>query len=415
MLLGNLCRLVMQAAYFLLIARNLGVRQYGGFVAITSATALLYPFVANGCGRTMIRSIARDPAGTRAYFGKALATTAVMGAVLGLIALGLAIVAFGKLLLLSTIVTIVISDFVVFRFTELAAYMFQAHDDLRFTSAIAVGTTAMRLLGIIAVVVLHRPSLAAYSLSYLVTSAIASVISLWIAIARFGVPQLSLPSSWQEAKDNLLFSTGVVAETVYNDIDKSMLGRLGSLESAGIYAAAARLIEVAFVPVRSLLAATYSSFFRAGRTGLASSLQFCRRYLLISVIYGVAAALTMFAAAPMIPRILGSEFTLSASAVRWMAAVLVIRATHSIAADVLVGADYQGTRTAVQSIVAVFNVIINIPLIRNYSWRGAAWSTVASETLLAALLWGAVIFLLRRQRTATTYSANLSFSAGTVK
>jgi O-antigen/teichoic acid export membrane protein len=48
--------------------------------------------------------------------------------------------------------------------------------------------------------------------------------------------------------------------------------------------------------------------------------------------------------------------------------------------------------------VAVFNILINLWLIPAYSWRGAAWSSIASDALLACLMGSAVFVLSRRSR-----------------
>ena len=68
-----------------------------------------------------------------------------------------------------------------------------------------------------------------------------------------------------EFVEGLYFSTSLSAQNIYNDIDKTMLARMATLDAVGIYAAAYRLIDVAFIPVRSLLYAGYTDFFRAGQ------------------------------------------------------------------------------------------------------------------------------------------------------
>ena len=70
---------------------------------------------------------------------------------------------------------------------------------------------------------------------------------------------------------------------------------------------------------------------------------------------------------------------------------------HYFAADTLTGAGFQGLRSAVQVMVAVFNVLINLWLIPLYSWKGAAWSSLASDGLLMASLWFLVAFLYGQQ------------------
>ena len=69
------------------------------------------------------------------------------------------------------------------------------------------------------------------------------------------------------------------AQTVYNDIDKTMLARFSTLDATGIYAAAYRIIDVSFTPVRSVLNAAYANFFRHGKGGIAVSYSYAKRIL----------------------------------------------------------------------------------------------------------------------------------------
>jgi hypothetical protein len=48
--------------------------------------------------------------------------------------------------------------------------------------------------------------------------------------------------------------------------------------------------------------------------------------------------------------------------------------------------------------VALFNVLINIWIIPLYSWRGAAWSSIASDALLAFGAGAAVLMIARREK-----------------
>jgi O-antigen/teichoic acid export membrane protein len=172
---------------------------------------------------------------------------------------------------------------------------------------------------------------------------------------------------------------------------------MATLDATGIYAAAYRLIDVAFVPVRSVLAAAYPGFFRAGATGLASSVAFAKDLMPRAVAYSLLVALVMLAAAPQVPRILGSEYARTTDALRWLALLPLLKTLHYFAADSLSGAGYQGLRTLVQIGTAGFNVLVNLWIVPAYSWRGAAWSSLASDLLLAISLWSCCVLLRRRQ------------------
>ena len=207
-----------------------------------------------------------------------------------------------------------------------------------------------------------------------------------------------------ELREGFYFSSGLSAQTVYNDIDKTMLAQFGSLGATGIYAAAYRLIDVAFIPIRSLLAAAYPGFFRSGHQGIASSLAYAKRLLPRALAYSAAVAVGLLIAAPLVPKVLGAEYARTTEALRWLALLPLLKTFHYFAADSLSGAGRQGLRTAVQVLIAVFNVLVNLWIIPIYSWRGAAWSSLASDGLLAASLWSCAVFLRSRGKAVMQVS-----------
>ena len=215
-----------------------------------------------------------------------------------------------------------------------------------------------------------------------------------------------LSTAWavsaRELREGFLFSTSLSAQTIYNDLDKTMLARLATLDAAGIYAAAYRLIDMAFMPVRALLAAAYPSFFRRGNDGIAGSLSLTLELLPKPLMYSAVVATGMALAAPIVPLILGADYARTAEALRWLSLLPWLKTCHYFAADALTGAGHQGLRTLVQIAVAGFNVLLNLWLIPAYSWRGAAWSSLASDGLLAAALWSCALVLRARASGGST-------------
>ena len=76
-LLGNGLKLVIQAAYFIIIARSLGPEQYGAFVAVVAIAAILSPFVGLGTSNLIIRNAVRDRTAFSASWGNGLFVTSV--------------------------------------------------------------------------------------------------------------------------------------------------------------------------------------------------------------------------------------------------------------------------------------------------------------------------------------------------
>jgi O-antigen/teichoic acid export membrane protein len=176
------------------------------------------------------------------------------------------------------------------------------------------------------------------------------------------------------------------------------MGRLGSLEATGVYAAAYRLVDMAFLPVGSLLIVTYARFFQHGVQGVRATARYARRLLALGASYGFTASLGLYLLAPALPHILGEQYRESVAAVRWLSVLPLLKAVHYFGADALTGAGYQGVRTMVLVVVAAANILLNLTLIPAYSWRGAAMATVISDGLMGVGIWVSVWYLGRRTR-----------------
>jgi O-antigen/teichoic acid export membrane protein len=239
-----------------------------------------------------------------------------------------------------------------------------------------------------------------WSLTYLAAAIIASVIALGVALTQLGTPRLRVTQIKGQMWEGFYFATSLAAQTVYNDIDKTMLARLSTLEAVGIYGASYRIVNLAFVPVTALLSAAYPHFFRHGKAGLPASLQYGRHLLRQTLPYSVGAAVVLIITAPGLPRILGAQYAHVTEALRWLALLPVLKTLHYSIANSLTGAGYQRHRTLCQAGVAVFNILVNWWIIPAYGWRGAAWSSLASDSLLVLLLWITASRLSRNSPTA---------------
>src|ERR1700756_3900034 len=79
MTLGQGVRLIIQALYFIEIARSLGVRNYGAFIGVVALVGIVYPFGSLGSGNLLVKNVAHDRTLFPAYWGRALGVTAAFG------------------------------------------------------------------------------------------------------------------------------------------------------------------------------------------------------------------------------------------------------------------------------------------------------------------------------------------------
>lgn len=398
MLVGQAGRAVSQAAYFVLVARALGSDGFGAIAAALAVVSIAMPFAAFGMGDVLVRRASVDPATLRQAWGNALSVTVAGGSLLLLLA-GLG----GKLALpaipLQLLLLLGGGEFFFARVSEVASQVFLTTGRMALSALTGVGPALARAVAAGGFVAVHaRGTAETWGAWYLASSAAAAAFAFALVTVHVGTPQTDLRETRRSLSSGAFFSIGNAATTIYSDIDKMMLGRLAALAVAGSYAAGYRVVSLAFVPVMALLTASYPGFFRAGQEGLGATVKFARRLLRMALPYSLAVAVLLFATAPVVPLILGSDFRDAVGIIRWLAALPVILALYYFGADALTGAGRQAIRTSLQVATAIANIALNLWLIPRWGARGAAWSTLICYGFLAVSVWAAALGVPYRER-----------------
>jgi O-antigen/teichoic acid export membrane protein len=388
LLASNGAKLVLQAMYFVIIARALGPEQYGAFVGATSLISILSPFATLGIGSLLVKNVSRNRNLFNIYWGNSLLVIVTIGLGLALLSLPLSYAFLPKTIPISLIFFAAIADLIFLRIIDTSAQAFQSVLWLSKTAQLNILPQITRLLAAITLIlIIPDPNALSWTFIYLISTAMCAAISGGIVSKLLGKPELDRKRIIPELKEGIYFSLGLSSQTIYNDIDKTMLARLANLADTGLYAAAYRIIDVSFVPVRSLLGAAYARFFRSGEKGISGTLALAKQLLPIAALYGAFAGVAIFFCAPVVEKIFGDEYSGTVDALRWLAPIPFLKAMHYFAADALTGAGFQSVRSKIQVLVALFNVLLNLWLIPKYSWLGASWSSIASDFFLMTGLW----------------------------
>lgn len=388
MLGGQSARIFVQGLYFVALARALGPDGYGAFAAVLALVSVATPFASLGCGSLLVKNVARNPGSFGQYWGNGVTTALVGGSLLGVASSILARVLLPATVPTVLIVCVAVSDLVFLPLVEVCGQGYQALHRLERTARIQLQWSLLKLAAAAGIFFgLFEALVSTWGPLYLASTLLCAILTVWEIGRERGSPRLGFHFARGELREGAYFSAGGSARAFYDDIDKTLLARLATLEATGVYGAAYRVIDLTFLPIRSLLYASYPVFFQHGEGGIGGALRFARRLVLVGVSYGAVAACGLLLVAPMIPVVLGASYSPVAEAVRWLAPLPLLKAGHYFVADALSGAGHQGARTATQIGVGTLNIALNFALIPAYGWRGAAWASLASNGLLAALLW----------------------------
>lgn len=410
---GQGVRLVIKAVYFVEMARSLGSHNYGAFVGVVALVGMASPFGALGSGNLLIRSISRDKSSFCRCWGQSLAVTISCGCALLATVLLLSRFVLSTEIPLALVALVGMSDILGLNIITLAGQAFTAFEQLKWTAFIWITMSAVRLSGALLLIAVHsHPSALQWGYLYCAGNMVVALLAFLLVCHRLGQPEFRQPHVTGDLCEGIYFSISLSAETLYNDIDKTMLARLATLDAAGIYGAAYRLIDVSTVPIASLLASAYTKLFRVGLGGIGSTFVYTGRLLVRSLAYASVVGILLLCGANIIPSILGPGYAETAEALRWLSVLPTLKSVHYFLADALTGADYQRLRSLIQVGVAGFNILINLWIIPAYSWRGAAWSSIASDGLLACMLSIAVLTLRRRDAAARETAERTAIGIG---
>ena len=389
--LSFILQLLVQGIYFIILARTFAPEKYGAYVGIVAIVSILIPFASWGSEQIIIQNVSRQRSLFRESWGTGILKTLIFGSLFT--SLILIVYSFFPIpgISIQVVFVVALANLIFLRLNDLVRDSFVGIGMLDHTAKIMFLVSVNRFFGVLVLITLYdNPSILTWTIIYCIATFLAAVMSTYLLVKQVDYPKFVLAKVKEDLKLGFSFAIGISAQTIYNDIDKSMLAKLSTLESAGIYGAAYHILNVSFTPILSLAMASFRNFFQQGVSGIKSSFALCKKLLPMSVGYSLLAIVGLAIFAPLVPLILGSEYRDSATALMFLSPSIFFRTMHIFAADTLTGADLQKVRSGSQVLVAMINGLLNYWLIPLYSWRGAIWATLISECLLMIVLWSAV-------------------------
>ena len=395
MFVGQGAGYLLRAVYFVLIARLLGVLQYGVVVGAIALVNMVTNYSRLGSSIVFIRHVSADRTQFAVYWGNILLVTLGMSSFLTVVlhfaARHLIAPASAALIIPTAIASCLCEGL-----TIGVGQVFQTFERMNITATMNLLTSLARTLaagGMLLVV--HRATALEWVIASAVVSAISAIAAVIMVTMEFGRPEIVPRLFLKRGAEGAEYAISASADTAYNDLDKTMLSHYGMSVGNGIYTMAYRVIDLATMPISSIMMASEPRLFQLGATSLRGAAAFGRRLLKRGLLTSMVAAVGMFLLAPLIPLVAGRGFTESISALRWLCLIPVFRSIHGISGAVLTGAGMQRYRTVAQIVAVTVNFGLNLWLIPIHGWRGAAWASLATDSALGVMLWTALTMLVR--------------------
>ncbi len=263
---------------------------------------------------------------------------------------------------------------------------------LALGAAIRLTSTAIRIGAVIVFALGSDHSVRSWvwhlCLSMLLSSAVGYLL---LQLKTTGSLRWRTPS-FAEFTDGVPYSLGSTTESFLAASDRPILQRAGWSAATGTYAAGYRIVTLAFIPLIALLKAQDRRMFAAGSEGIRPAYLAGKRVAKSAGFLMAVVSVLMFVSSPILESVLISvrpEYRDTASVVRWLAALPLIKAIQFSFGNVLTAAKAQTSRVKLTMAATAANFVGNVAFIPSGSWKAAVGTTLVAEAVLAMLLWRA--------------------------
>jgi O-antigen/teichoic acid export membrane protein len=405
MLVGQAGSMVLQAGCFILLARLLGVLEYGVFAGAFALVNIVTPYSALGSSMLFMRYVIADRSRAADYWGNSLLLASAMTVVIAgvVVFLGPAVTNVHSRMIF---LLLVLANCLLSQIATLASSVFVTFEKMRFTAMLNLLSNLARFAVLLFMqATIHQATAIQWSIGVVAASAFAALMSLICVWREIGPVSCDFKLMRERALEGLGFSFAGTTQGLYNDLDKTMMSHYHLNKENGFYTLAYRIIDLATAPIVALDAAIMPRFFNASQQGIRHVIRLAIKSVRTSLLLGFAVALICLSFAPIVPRIVGRDFSGVISALHWLCWIPLLRGVHRMTGGALTGLGYQHRRTVAQLIVAALNFVLNLCWIPAYGWLGAAWSSLASDGLLAVFN-ALILFYIWRSVSQQDVAAN---------
>lgn len=387
---GQLVAKLASLVFVVIVARAVGVREYGWFVFATSFVPLALSLASFGLDSAVVREVARDRDRLSQVFASGLALRLGAGSVALLLALALTPLFLRERLALVT-VAVVGTALLLDEVTTYLSNVFKAFERMRFhATALMVNRIGSTLLALAAY--LADAGLVTILVTYLLGSLGALVYCAVILRRRF--PPIGLREGSRGTAGRLLrigapLGVASVLNMALFRADALMVQAYDGAEAVGLYGVAFRFFE-SFLFVSWVLGSlTLPRYARQSR-GPESARTFDVALTTALSFYLPLAVLSLFASEWAVTTLFGARYADAAVAVPWLTGALVLYAVTYQARTASVGVGARGVIAWIAAIALVINIAANLVLIPRLGFEGAAIATALAAAVEAVLSVAAV-------------------------
>lgn len=385
MLFSRIFFRVMSALIGILLARYLGVEQFGQYATVIAFVNLFMVFNDLGVSRYSLLEGSRDKQKLSYLLGNGLVIEAVMSLILYAL-MAIIIKALGYSPIIIQLFIILAIAELLFESRKIYQSTLQSLAKFHLISWQQIIYSLLFFLLVLGAV-FYKPEVKLVAYIQLFVSALMFFIYL-IFVFRYIRPVIRLNKIPGLLKRSWIFCVSSIFFIIYFQIDIVMLSIMKSEIEVGLYSAVYRLI-VAFYMIPQIIFQVLLPYIY--QFSLDNKEKFSRiTHTIQKYLLAIAVPLTilfLFGAKGIITFIYGKEYLPAIVVSQIISFVLIIRFFTYSSAESITAINKQKVRATIEGITAFLNVVLNLILIPKFSFTGAAIATLASELTLGGLFY----------------------------
>lgn len=378
-------KLITAATSVLIIAyltRYLGISGYGDYATIFAYLGIFGVFVDLGLFVTTVREISQKPDKEKTILGNMLGLRIVLGLIIFTLAYFIALTLPYSNIIKVGILIGAISHFIM-SLNQVPLSSFQARLTMqKATFSDIVGRLV--LLGLVIWFILAQFGFLYLVAAVTVGNLVVFVLNMFMFELQARVWPLFNLSAWKELLITALpMGVVIILATIYFRIDTVMLSVMKGSFDVGVYSAPYKILEV-FLAVPSIFMSSVLPIMTKALNNNIDNARtiFRRSFDFLSIMALPLIVGTMVLATPVIVLVAGPEFVLSGPVLKILILALGGSFLNSVMIYTIIAANQQRRLILPYTIAVVFNVVANFIVIPQYSYFGAAVTTVITEVLV---------------------------------
>lgn len=393
-------RLLVQAGTLLLVARLLGPHQFGAFAGIAALAVMLGTLSSFGTNVVLLGEVSREPARRAEVLRYAVPGTLACGSISLVAYVAICMSALNETgIPLSVSVAIGIAETLLQPLFVLPAAEHLALGRVARSQLLATLPLVLRL-GVAAAVFIMglADPLSAYAFGYLASSLIALAIATATMPARWPPLRTWRLPSRAELRETAGYAALNITTTTPAELDKTLATTLLPLFAAGLYAAGARVIGAATLPVIAMMLSALPRLFREGLDKPHRTAQLLRRIFAAALAYSIALAVVLWLIAPVFVWLLGDRYTGIQHTIHWLCLAVPGMALRMAAGGILMALGRPWMRVGFEVAGLTVLAVAAVVLIPRIGATGMPLALACSESIMAAI--GGWMVLIARVRIA---------------